>query len=189
MRIDLLLTPLLSSRWPGLRLPLRKQKPPIGVRAFPESVQKERMGELELWLTGYWYMYKEIMKELTFQFSSIENSEYSAFSYSWRRFWRCSVKQLGKKSGKNLWIAPKTKTCPTGDKGINKIMTTGMKVIMSLKVLLWKGKSNKFRENRWYQTYVTINPSKKEELTVMFGPHGAGVYILARLDWLISYRK
>jgi hypothetical protein len=66
----------------------------------------------------------------------MENSEYSAVSYSCSKFWRCSVKQLGKKSGKNRWMAPNTRTCPTGDNGMINMITTGMKVIMSLKVRL-----------------------------------------------------
>jgi hypothetical protein len=70
--------------------------------------------------------------------SLIVTSEYSALSYSSRRFCLLSVKQLGKKSGKTLWIAPKTRTCPTGDSGINRIMTTGINVTKSLKVRLYK---------------------------------------------------
>jgi hypothetical protein len=46
------------------------------------------------------------------------------------------VKQLGKKSGKNLWIAPNTRTCPTGVNGIIQIIMTGINVKRSLTVRL-----------------------------------------------------
>lgn len=75
--------------------------------------------------------------------SLIVNSEYSVVSYSCRRFCLCSVKQLGKKSGKKRWIAPNTRTWPTGERGIIRIMMTGMNVIMSLKVRLWRKSQSK----------------------------------------------
>jgi hypothetical protein len=64
------------------------------------------------------------------------NSENSVVSYSCSKFCLCSVKQLGKKSGKNRCMAPNTRTCPTGDSGIMRIMITGIKVMISLKVRL-----------------------------------------------------
>mmetsp|Transcript_38974 Transcript_38974/g.93793 ORF Transcript_38974/g.93793 Transcript_38974/m.93793 type:complete len:102 (+) Transcript_38974:200-505(+) len=61
-------------------------------------------------------------------------AEYSVDSYNSNKFCLRSVKQLGKKSGKTLCMAPKTKTCPIGDKGIIRMITTGMNVIVSLNV-------------------------------------------------------
>ena len=55
-------------------------------------------------------------------------------SHSPSKFCRRSVKQLGKKSGKTRCMAPNTKTCPMGDKGMRRIITTGMNVIVSLNV-------------------------------------------------------
>ncbi|EJK51920.1 hypothetical protein THAOC_28864 [Thalassiosira oceanica] len=52
------------------------------------------------------------------------------------KFCLLSVKQLGKKSGNTLWIAPNTNTWPIGDKGINKMIITGTNVIVSLNVRL-----------------------------------------------------
>lgn len=75
--------------------------------------------------------------------SLIVTSENSVVSYSCNKFCRCSVKQLGKKSGKNRCIAPKTKTWPTGERGMIRIMTTGMKVIISLKVRLCEAELKK----------------------------------------------
>ena len=47
-----------------------------------------------------------------------------------------SVKQLGKKSGNTRCMAPNTKTCPIGDKGMRRMITTGTNVIVSLNVRL-----------------------------------------------------
>ena len=51
-----------------------------------------------------------------------------------------SVKQLGKKSGNTRCIAPNTRTCPIGDSGMRRMITTGMNVIVSLNVRLGEEK-------------------------------------------------
>ena len=58
------------------------------------------------------------------------------------KFCRRSVKQLGKKSGKTRCIAPNTRTCPIGDSGMRRMITTGINVIVSLNVRLWEEKRN-----------------------------------------------
>jgi len=41
-------------------------------------------------------------------------------------FCRCSVKEEGKNSGKFFWKNEKTRTCPTGDKGMMRMIKKGI---------------------------------------------------------------
>ena len=67
----------------------------------------------------------------------------------------------GKKSGKKRWIAPKTKTWPTGDRGISRMIMKGTVVSRSFTVLL-STRTSRARASRQQTPY---QPSDAENPT------------------------
>jgi hypothetical protein len=64
-------------------------------------------------------------------------------------FCRCSVKEEGKNSGKFFWKNEKTRTCPTGDKGMMRMIKKGILWRLWLGgFFMWKiGKIGEFMAN------------------------------------------
>jgi hypothetical protein len=64
-------------------------------------------------------------------------------------FCRCSVKEEGKNSGKFFWKNEKTRTCPTGDKGMMRMIKKGILWRLLLGgFFMWKiGKIGEFMAN------------------------------------------